>query len=170
MHLLCAVKEEDAMRNISDVIEHYLKKIIAGNGEELIEVKRSELAEKFDCVPSQINYVISTRFTVEKGYMVESKRGGGGYIRIIRVKADNQLALYDQLIDLVGNDIAQITATNMIRRLLEEDAITKREANLMESVIDREVIHIKLPFRDELRASILKAMLSTLKYKEWKER
>lgn len=163
------MKEGDAVRNISDVIEHYLKNIIAGNGQELIEVKRSELAEQFDCVPSQINYVISTRFTVEKGYMVESKRGGGGYIRIIRVKADNQLALYDQLIDLVGNGISQTVATNMIERLLEEEAITKREANLMESVIDREVIHIKLPFRDELRASILKAMLSALKYKEWKE-
>lgn len=162
-------KEGDAVRNISDVIEHYLKKIIAGNGQELIEVKRSELAEQFDCVPSQINYVISTRFTVEKGYMVESKRGGGGYIRIIRVKADNQLALYDQLIALVGDGISQTVATNMVGRLLEEEAITKREANLMESVIDREVIHIKLPFRDELRANILKAMLSTLKYKEWKE-
>ncbi|WP_416148148.1 CtsR family transcriptional regulator [Salipaludibacillus sp. HK11] len=158
------------MRNISDVIEHYLKQVISGNGQELIEVKRSELAEQFDCVPSQINYVIRTRFTVEKGYMVESKRGGGGYIRIIRVKADNQLALYDQLIELVGNEIPQLAANNMIIRLLEEDAITKREANLMQSVIDREVISIQLPYRDELRANILKAMLSTLKYKEWKER
>ncbi|WP_280772092.1 CtsR family transcriptional regulator [Salipaludibacillus daqingensis] len=157
------------MRNISDVIEHYLKQVIAGNGQELIEVKRSELAEQFDCVPSQINYVIRTRFTVEKGYMVESKRGGGGYIRIIRVKADNQLALFDQLIDLVGDGISQTAATNIIKRLLEEEAITKREANIMESVMDREVIHIKLPYRDELRAKLLKAMLSTLKYKEWNE-
>ncbi|PYZ91824.1 CtsR family transcriptional regulator [Salipaludibacillus keqinensis] len=157
------------MRNISDIIEHYLKKVIEGNEQELIEVKRSELAEQFDCVPSQINYVISTRFTVEKGYMVESKRGGGGYIRIIRVKADNQLALFDQLIELVGDGISQTVATNMIERLLEEEAISKREANLMLSVMDREVIHIKLPFRDELRGKLLKAMLTTLKYKEWKE-
>ncbi len=169
LHLLCVLKEEDAVRNISDVIEHYLKQVIAGNGQELIEVKRSELAEQFDCVPSQINYVIRTRFTVEKGYMVESKRGGGGYIRIIRVKADNQLALFDQLIDLVGDGISQTAATNIIKRLLEEEAITKREANIMESVMDREVIHIKLPYRDELRAKLLKAMLSTLKYKEWNE-
>ncbi|SES17367.1 CtsR family transcriptional regulator [Salipaludibacillus aurantiacus] len=155
------------MRNISDLIEHYLKTILEGNREEVIEVKRSELAEQFDCVPSQINYVIRTRFTVEKGYMVESKRGGGGYIRIIKVKADNQLALFDQLIELSGNRVTQTAANNMIARLLEEEAVTQREANLMKSVMDREVIHIKLPFRDELRAQMLKAMLTALKYKEF---
>ncbi|MCE7793829.1 CtsR family transcriptional regulator [Salipaludibacillus sp. CUR1] len=155
------------MRNISDLIEHYLKTILEGNREEVIEVKRSELAEQFDCVPSQINYVIRTRFTVEKGYMVESKRGGGGYIRIIKVKADNQLALFDQLIELSGSRVSQTAANNMIARLLEEEAVTQREANLMKSVMDREVIHIKLPFRDELRAQMLKAMLTALKYKEF---
>lgn len=154
------------MRNISDVIEHYLKQIIQGNEKELIEVKRSELAEQFECVPSQINYVIRTRFTIEKGYLVESKRGGGGYIRIIKVRHHNQLALYDQLIELIGNGISQTAASNMIKRLLEEEAITKREANLMISVIHREVIPLKLPLRDELRANLLKAMLATLKYKE----
>nr|WP_235788529.1 CtsR family transcriptional regulator [Salipaludibacillus sp. CUR1] len=149
------------------MIEHYLKTILEGNREEVIEVKRSELAEQFDCVPSQINYVIRTRFTVEKGYMVESKRGGGGYIRIIKVKADNQLALFDQLIELSGSRVSQTAANNMIARLLEEEAVTQREANLMKSVMDREVIHIKLPFRDELRAQMLKAMLTALKYKEF---
>lgn len=154
------------MRNISDVIEGYLKKVIEKNGQELIEVKRSELAEQFDCVPSQINYVIRTRFTVEKGYMVESKRGGGGYIRIIRVRADSHLQLYDQLIELTGSDIPQTAALHLISRLVEEEAITKREANLMESVMDREVLSVRLPYRDQIRAQLLKAMLTTLKYKE----
>ncbi|MCR6104787.1 CtsR family transcriptional regulator [Salipaludibacillus agaradhaerens] len=154
------------MRNISDIIEHYLKNTIEKTKQEVIEVKRSELAEQFDCVPSQINYVIRTRFTMEKGYMVESKRGGGGYIRIIKVKAANQLALFDQLIELIGHGISQTAATNIVMRLFEEGAITKRESNIMQSALDREVLHIQLPFRDELRASILKAMLTTLKYKE----
>ncbi|ADH97629.1 CtsR family transcriptional regulator [Salisediminibacterium selenitireducens] len=154
------------MRNISDVIEGYLKQIIEKNDQELIEVKRSELAEQFDCVPSQINYVIRTRFTVEKGYMVQSKRGGGGYIRITRVTPDNHLQLYDQLIDLSGDEISQTAAMHLIGRLLEEEAITKREANLMESVMNREVLSIRLPYRDRLRAELLKAMLTTLKYKE----
>ncbi|SES12215.1 CtsR family transcriptional regulator [Salisediminibacterium halotolerans] len=157
------------MRNISDVIEHYLKHIIESSNEELIEVKRSELAEQFDCVPSQINYVIRTRFTVEKGYMVESKRGGGGYIRIIKVTPDNHLDLYDQLIELTSGQISQTAALNIIERLYNEEALTKREANLMQSVIDREVLNVKLPYRDVLRAEIMKAMLTTLKYKEMNE-
>lgn len=73
------------MRNISDIIEEYLKEIMQRNDKQIIEIKRSEIADQFECVPSQINYVINTRFTLEKGYLVESKRGGGGYIRISRV-------------------------------------------------------------------------------------
>ncbi|UCZ53341.1 CtsR family transcriptional regulator [Bacillus shivajii] len=154
------------MGNISDVIEQYLKRIIDDSKQEGIEIKRSELAEKFDCVPSQINYVISTRFTVEKGYLVESKRGGGGYIRIIKVRPDDQLALFDQIIEMIGQEIPQASATNIVLRLLEEEAVSKREANLMLSAIERSTLNLKLPYRDEVRARLLKAMVSTLKYKE----
>ncbi|MBU9720257.1 MULTISPECIES: CtsR family transcriptional regulator [Bacillaceae] len=157
------------MRNISDVIENYLKQIINQSNNEIVEIKRSELAERFECVPSQINYVISTRFTVEKGYMVESKRGGGGYIRIIKVKPNDKLELFDQLIELSGSRITQQSAESIILRLFEEEAITKREANLMASVIDRSAIHVNLPLRDEIRARLLRAMISTLKYKEWND-
>ena len=69
------------MKNISDIIENYLKQIMKMNESEVVEIKRNEIADKFQCVPSQINYVINTRFTIEKGYVIESKRGGGGYIR-----------------------------------------------------------------------------------------
>lgn len=71
-------------QNISDIIEAYLKKILADN--EQIEIRRSEIAKLFNCVPSQINYVINTRFTEQRGYVVNSKRGGGGYIRIVKVQ------------------------------------------------------------------------------------
>ncbi|WP_096186185.1 CtsR family transcriptional regulator [Evansella halocellulosilytica] len=157
------------MGNISDVIEQYLKKIIEQSEHEGVEIKRSELAEKFDCVPSQINYVISTRFTVERGYLVESKRGGGGYIRIIKVRPDDQMALFDQIIELIGHEIPQASGANIVLRLLEEGAISKREANLMLSAIDRSTITLKLPLRDEVRARLLKSMIATLKYKELKE-
>ena len=76
------------MRNISDIIEEYLKQVLEKSEEEIVEIKRSEIANKFQCVPSQINYVINTRFTLERGYIVESKRGGGGFIRIIKSKTD----------------------------------------------------------------------------------
>ncbi|WP_096438113.1 CtsR family transcriptional regulator [Alteribacter populi] len=153
------------MRNISDVIEGYLKGIIDQSDQGLIEIKRSELAEHFECVPSQINYVISTRFTLEKGYIVESKRGGGGYIRIMKVKADGQKELFDQMLSIIGSQIAQNSASNIIERLMEEGAISKREANLMLSVIDRSVIRLPLPARDEFRAELMMSMISALKYR-----
>ena len=152
------------MRNISDIIESYLKKMLERSETEIAEIKRSEIADKFQCVPSQINYVINTRFTMERGYVVESKRGGGGYIRIIKVKAHDQAHLIDQLLVLVKSRISQVNAEDIIFRLTEEDIISEKEARLMLSVIDRSVLFIDLPIRDELRARMLKAMLQTLKY------
>ncbi|WP_102349351.1 CtsR family transcriptional regulator [Bacillus sp. Marseille-P3661] len=153
------------MRNISDVIEQYLKKVLHVSNENAVEIKRSEIAEKFQCVPSQINYVINTRFTIEKGYIVESKRGGGGYIRIIKVQTDNHAHLIDQMLDLIPRRITQSTAESIVARLLEEGAVSRREAKLILSAIDRDVLLLDLPERDEFRTVILKAMLQTLKYK-----
>ena len=154
------------LRNISDIIEEYLKATIKNSGDDPLEIKRSEIAKKFQCVPSQINYVIQTRFTLEKGYQVESKRGGGGYIRIMRVSPRDHLDLLDQMIRIIANHIDQNTAENIIIRLFEEEAITKREANIMLSVMDRTLYNTNVSHRDEVRANILKAMLQTLKYKE----
>lgn len=153
------------MKNISDIIEHYLKQVLARSGRDILEIKRSEIADKFQCVPSQINYVINTRFTIERGYIVESKRGGGGYIRITKVKSHDDTHLITQLIDLIGARISQASAEDVIFRLIEEEIITKREAKIMLSVINRSVLFINLPERDELRSRMLKAMLTTLKYK-----
>ncbi|WP_059105409.1 CtsR family transcriptional regulator [Shouchella shacheensis] len=154
------------MRNITDLIEQYLKTTLTRSGKELLEIKRSELAKQFQCVPSQINYVISTRFTLEKGYIVESKRGGGGYIRIMKVESHDDVTLFEQMSHLVGLKIDQQTAENIVIRLFEEQAITKREANLMISALDRSHFKATVPHRDEIRANLLKAMLQTLKYKE----
>lgn len=160
------IKGGQYLRNISDIIEDYLKATIKNSGNEALEIKRSEIAKKFQCVPSQINYVIRTRFTVEKGYLVESKRGGGGYIRIMKVSPHNHLDLFDQMIQIIGQHIDQHTAENIIIRLFEEKAITKREATLMISAVDRTLYLANVSHRDEVRANILKAMLKTLKYKE----
>lgn len=153
------------MRNISDIIEQYLKKVLDSSGKEIVEIKRSEIADQFQCVPSQINYVINTRFTIERGYLVESKRGGGGYIRIIKVHAETQAHLLDQLLALINNRVSQAAAEDIISRLVTEEVISPREAKLMMSVIDRSVLYIDLPHRDELRARMVKAMLTSLKYK-----
>ncbi|AXI07568.1 CtsR family transcriptional regulator [Oceanobacillus zhaokaii] len=152
------------MSNISDVIEQYLKKVLQSKGQNAIEIKRSEIAELFQCVPSQINYVINTRFTVEKGYTVESKRGGGGYIRIIRVTHQDKSDLIDEIIQLINPTVTQRSSLDILERLLEEEIISKREAKLMLSAIDRTTLAFKLPLRDEIRARILTAMLTQLKY------
>ncbi|AGK51860.1 CtsR family transcriptional regulator [Bacillus sp. 1NLA3E] len=153
------------MRNISDIIEDYLKTVLELSEKEIVEIKRNEIADKFQCVPSQINYVINTRFTVERGYLVESKRGGGGYIRIIKVQTHDLVHLIDHLISLINSHVSQSSAEDVIYRLVEEEIITNREAKIMLSVIDRSVLYIDLPYRDELRARMLVAMLTTLKYK-----
>lgn len=153
------------VRNISDIIEQYLKQVLNMSDQEIVEIKRSEIADKFQCVPSQINYVINTRFTLERGYIVESKRGGGGYIRIMKVKTKNEGQLIDQLLALIDHRISQSNAEGIIHRLVEEKVISQREANIMLSVMDRSVLYIDLPQRDELRARMLKAMLISLKYK-----
>ncbi|MGG0657166.1 CtsR family transcriptional regulator [Rummeliibacillus pycnus] len=152
------------MRNISDIIEGYLKEVIELGGKGHIEIKRSEIADKFQCVPSQINYVINTRFTAERGYLVESKRGGGGYIRILRIKASSEAELIDEILQQVGNSISQTMAQDYIFRLIDEDVITRREAKMMIAALDRSVLCINLPARDELRARILHAMLLAFKY------
>ena len=153
------------MRNISDVIEQYLKQILDLSQKGVLEIKRNEIADKFQCVPSQINYVINTRFTLERGYMVESKRGGGGFIRIIKVKSHDASHLFEQVLSIIGSQISQTSAESLIIRLVEENVVTKREAKIILSVMDRSVIGVDLPYRDELRAKLLKAMLNALRYK-----
>lgn len=153
------------VRNISDVIEQYLKQVLTTSGKEIVEIKRSEIADKFQCVPSQINYVINTRFTIERGYIVESKRGGGGYIRIIKVKSNDAAHLIDQILGIIDRRISQTAAEDLILRLVNEEVISRREAKIMLSVIDRSVLYIDLPHRDELRARMIKAMLTSLKYR-----
>ncbi len=151
------------MRNISDIIEQHLKNILQDSPESWIEIQRSELADMFQCVPSQINYVINTRFTVEKGYLVESKRGGGGYIRIRKVQVLSNAKLQQMLTEeLIGESITQGVGNAIIERLLEDGLISAREAELMKTATSRTVLTIDGPLRDHLRANILKHMITSI--------
>lgn len=150
------------MRNISDIIEQYLKNILQDSSDGMIEIQRNDLADKFSCVPSQINYVISTRFTLEKGYLVESKRGGGGYIRIQRVELPAHSVLGGHFHQHIGNEINQASAEGLIYQLEEAKFLNSREAALIKAAMSREVLFIKLPYRDQIRARMLKAMLISL--------
>lgn len=156
------------MRNISDIIEGYLKQVLELGGEGHIEIKRSEIADKFQCVPSQINYVINTRFTAERGYLVESKRGGGGYIRILRVRPNSQIDLIDEVLYQINGEVSQTKAEDLVYRLIDEQVISKREAKLMLAAVDRSTLELQLPLRDTIRAKIMRAMLTTIKYEKQK--
>jgi transcriptional regulator CtsR len=127
----------------------------------MVEVQRNELAELFQCVPSQINYVISTRFSLEHGYIVESKRGGGGYIRIRQL----QLGVHEPLMDLVksiGSELSQKEADGIIHRLERENFISPREAAILRAAVSRDVLSLDLPVRDRLRARLMCQMLIAL--------
>lgn len=150
------------MSNISDLIEKYLKDLLEQSKQDQIEIQRNELAGKFDCVPSQINYVLTTRFNLERGFMVESRRGGGGYVRIVRLPLDKKTDLVTEINQLIGNQISQRMAEGIILRLVEEKLINTREGRLMLAATSREVLRVGLPARDQLRALIMKAMINTI--------
>lgn len=149
-------------RNISDIIEEYLKSILAETKQ--IEIKRSEIAEQFDVVPSQINYVIKTRFNIQNGYLVESKRGGGGYIRIAKVNLVSDSSVIDDLIDYIGNQISARQGFQIVQSLYEEKALTKKEANLILAAIDSNTLTFSdKALEDTVRAKILISVLNRLR-------
>ncbi|WP_031517306.1 CtsR family transcriptional regulator [Desulfofalx alkaliphila] len=150
------------MSSISNIIEAYLKKMLNSSNDGAIEIQRNELAERFNCVPSQINYVLSTRFTIKHGFIIESKRGGGGYVRIEKVPMGDGYKWLKELYILVGDAINQKQAMGILGRLHEEKIITTRELYIMKAAVDRSALRVDLPWRDKLRAEILKAMLSSL--------
>ncbi|MFS9136669.1 CtsR family transcriptional regulator [Streptococcus parasanguinis] len=143
-----------ANKNTSDSIEAYIKALLAQAG--MTELKRSELADVFQVVPSQINYVIKTRFTESRGYIVESKRGGGGYIRIGKVQFSDHHQMLQDLAANIGETISQQVFNDILQMLYEEKLLTKREAQLLLATTSDEVLG-----RDALilRATMLKKII-----------
>ncbi|MBU7007501.1 CtsR family transcriptional regulator [Phosphitispora fastidiosa] len=150
------------MANITDIIEEYIKARIGRSNSGVIIFRRGELAEKFSCVPSQINYVLSTRFSSSRGYIVETRRGGGGFIRIIRIPLEDSEELLDIVYEKIGDQIGMNEAIGLIRYLFEEDIISRREAHLMETVIEVAAPDHGHPEARRNRAVILKSMLMVL--------
>ena len=149
------------MASLSDQIEKHLKKLL-DKYRGKIEIKRNKLANEFNCAPSQINYVLDTRFTSERGFIVESQRGGGGYIRIIKVKINSENETLKNIISQLNNMLSQNEAEGVIERLYENDLISERESYLMKMAIHRRVIGVDLLYRDYIRGRILEAMLEVI--------
>ncbi|MBR1497766.1 MAG: CtsR family transcriptional regulator [Oscillospiraceae bacterium] len=146
----------------SDLIANFILSAIEGSGEGFAELQRSALAERFSCVPSQINYVISTRFSPERGYVVESRRGGGGYIRITRVqRSPRELIMHT--VNAVGDRLEARTAGAFVSNIYEAGLVDRATARLLlAAVSDRALRAVPASERDTVRAGILKQMLVTL--------
>lgn len=141
---------------LSNIIEEFIKDMLSEA--DMIELQRNELANKFNCVPSQINYVISTRFSPERGYSVESRRGGGGYIKITKAQPDNEGYIM-KILKLVGDYISQQEMIGVIQNLYEYELLTKREATIIIAALSDNSLMIKQPERDVVRAKMLKNIL-----------
>lgn len=143
---------------ISDIVASYIMDILEkSNGNA--EIQRNELAGIIGCVPSQINYVITSRFTPEQGYLVESKRGGGGYIKITKVKMDRNTSIM-HLINSIGDKIDSLKSKMMIQNLLDNNIISCEAARLILcAVSDRSYCVVPNEYRNSLRAVIFKNML-----------
>ena len=116
--------------NMTDILEQYIKSLFNEAAEDHIIIKRSNVAQKFDCVPSQLNYVIKTRFTPEHGFIIESKRGGGGFIRITKITLHTNKDYIDYLIETVDNEIIEVEeAMRLAKILLEKEYIDKFDYN-----------------------------------------
>lgn len=147
---------------MSDIIEAYIKKIL--KSQEQVEIRRNEMAVRFNCVPSQINYVINTRFTEQHGYLVESKRGGGGYIRIMKVKFLDEVEYVDEMIRIIGDHISERDAYAIVQNLYNKKVVSKREGNLILSIIDKAYLQALGANEDALRAHLLTRLLNSLRY------
>jgi len=144
--------------SICDIIEEFIEDALSETG-GAAELQRSELANRFNCVPSQINYVISTRFSPEHGYIVESRRGGGGFIRITRVAMEPKMLLM-HTVNAIGDSVDINTAAALITNLTQGNAISGSQARLILSATGNSALRPALPGeRNALRASILKHML-----------
>ena len=146
--------------NLSNVIAGMISDMLEENDE--IEIQRNVLAQNLGCVPSQINYVLSSRFTPERGYIVESRRGGGGFIRIARINFDNGTLLM-HVVNSVGSEIDEKSCRSHLVNLVYRDLLTDHDAKLILAATgDKSLRSLPARERDSVRAAIFKQMLLSL--------
>ena len=144
---------------ISDLIASFLQDCLDESGDGVLEIQRGELAQRFNCVPSQINYVMSTRFSPERGYIVESRRGGNGYIRITRVQVDRETLLM-HVINFLREQVDLPSARAILSNLTQSGALEEDlSRTLLAAIGDKSLNAVPRQLRDQVRADILKNVL-----------
>ena len=144
------------MSNIADLIEEYILRQLAAQSDGRVELRRNDIANKISCAPSQISYVLNTRFTQDTGFEVESRRGLGGYIRIVQVPI--QRLIYQDMIDTIDDDTPFESVQSMAKYLLQHEFVTNREAALLMQAVS--FAYDKMEPHD--RTECLHALFSTL--------
>ena len=151
------------MSSLARQIEEYIKALLEQERAGVVELQRNMLSEYFHCVPSQINYVLSTRFTPVQGYMVETRRGGGGYVRIVSLQLEEDTDIQDALMATVGESMSQSSSEGLIEYLYQQGIISQREMTLLNGMLkDRVLSGLDKEQRDHVRASMMQQLLAML--------
>ena len=148
------------MANISDIIEQFIIKTLGDD--DSVDISRNELATFFSCAPSQINYVLETRFTVDRGFVKESRRGGGGYIKISKIKIDDDNYMNNLILESVGAELSYKRLIQILSKLLDEKIISKRECEIIKSSLSDASLSMPFTIKDSIRARAFKNVLTTL--------
>lgn len=152
-------RKDDGQVGITDLIASFLQESLETSENGVLEVQRSDLAQRFNCVPSQINYVMSTRFSPERGYIVESRRGGNGYIRITRVRVDRQTLLM-HVINSLGGQVDLPSARAILGNLVQAGALDRTACrSILAAIGDKALSAVPREIRDTVRADIMKQVL-----------
>ncbi|MDA5459427.1 Transcriptional regulator CtsR [Weissella confusa] len=152
-----------AEQNMSDYIEAYLKQILQQS--EQIEIRRAELAERFNVVPSQINYVIKTRFSIQQGYHVISKRGGGGFIRIERVPLRTDPRYIEELLSSLSDQVSVREVRDILSSLVRDELLTEREQELLLTMLSKEALDVgDVQVEGRLRGRLLRQLLNRMRF------
>lgn len=146
-------------KSISDIIEEFIMSSL--DDDDFIELSRNDLAKFFSCVPSQINYVLNTRFTVNRGFVVESQRGGGGYIKVLRVQDSNKNFL-NNVLNLCARPLSQLEGNQIVMNLLDRKLISGRESDLIKSTISPKALNNPINMDNIIRANILSQVIMNL--------
>lgn len=156
------------MQNLSHDIEMHILELMGAEDEDFIEVRRKELAEAFGCVPSQINYVLRSRFSPEHGYLIDSRRGGKGYIRIFRITYETPEEKITHIENIIGDAISLREAQRVLEMLQSKELITGRERLLVEIALrevndnGQKIFGLKKAAREQMQANMMKRLLSGL--------
>lgn len=147
------------MAGLTNEIERWIHQLLRETENGIVEIGRNELAQHFGCAPSQINYVLTTRFTPYKGYTIESRRGGAGYIRIVKVTMENDDSLKDIVQNTIGEQITKDRALHIISRLVKDTIITETEGMLLLQAMEDTSLGRVKEDRNGVRADLLRNML-----------